>query len=285
MRTRTHGDVETWRCDACGAYTDEPLQVCSECQAKRLDGPILSSEKKARRNQKRGVKIAKTKQPRKKAIKSVKPPKSEEPVQDTLQENSKPLEAESDLATVVQPGSPAPPGIDDGIDMPQDSTLDDMPQDSTLDDNPNEFVVRPTDREAAPQDQLVQSLGESPEFTPPSESNAAGWFGDRLSLVYVNTPVPELIKRKLDIDFETFPAISIGRSPENVVVIPDAGVSRTHAELKKDGIRLILTDLQSSNGTYVYDGKEFQRVQDTVEVRPNALVKLGNGTILRIVTE
>src|SRR5262249_13366298 len=120
---------------------------------------------------------------------------------------------------------------------------------------------------------------------PLAESNPSESFADNFSLVYVNTPVPELIKRKFDLDFEAFPIISIGRSPENVVVIPDAGVSRAHAELKMDGSRLLLTDLQSSNGTYIYDGKEFQRVEDTTEVKTNTLVKLGTGTILRLVTQ
>ncbi len=276
MRTRTHSDVETWRCDACGAYTDEPLQVCSECQAERLAGPILSSEKKAGRSQKRGVKAVKTKQPRKKASKSVKPPKAEEPAQDTILENSQLPEAESDHATVTQPESPAPTEIDDSIDMPQDSTSD---------GNPNEFVVGHIDSEEYPLDQVLESPAESPALAPSLESNAAGSFGGRFTLVYVNTPVPELIKRRIDLDFETFPTISIGRSPENVVVIPDAGVSRAHAELRKDADRVMIKDLQSSNGTYIYDGKEFRRVETEAEVPPNTLVKFGTGTILRLVSE
>jgi hypothetical protein len=275
LRTRTHGDVETWRCDACGAYTDEPLQVCSECQAKRLDGPILSSEKKARRGQKRGVKTVKTKQPRKKATKSIKSPKNDEPVQDTIQENSKLPEAESDLATIVQAESPTSPEIDDGTNMPQDATSD---------DNRDELVVGPTDGEESHQDKEVEAIAELPGLDSFSES-AGRSFGDRFILVYVNTPVPELIKRKIDIDFETFPTISIGRSPENVVVIPDAGVSRTHAELRKDADRVMIKDLQSSNGTFIYDGKEFRKVETEAEVGPNTLVKFGTGTILRFVSE
>ncbi len=275
MRTRTHGDLETWRCDACGAYTDESLQVCSECQAKRLDGPNLSSGKKARRSRKQGVKTVKAKQPRKRGTKSVQPPKSEETVQDTAQDRSKFIEAESDLPTVVQPDSPTPTEIDASIPLPEDSTFN---------DNPNDLVFGPTDQEEASQDQAPpESLGESAGVAPPSEFSSESSFGDHFSLVFVNTPVLELIKRKIDIDFETFPTISIGRSPENVVVIPDAGVSRTHAELKKEGNRVILTDLQSSNGTYVYDGKEFRSVEGSLELQSNSLVKLGAGTILRLV--
>ena len=275
MRTRTTGELETWRCDACGAYTDEPLQVCGECQAKRLDGPILSSGKKTRRSRKPGAKAVKTTRSRKKSAKDVQVPKREDAPQATGQEESKLIEPESDLPTVVQPEPSEPPEIDYSIDPPQDSMLD---------DDPDGFVAEPTNQKASP-DEAPESLGESPGLAPSSESNIGGSVGDRFSLVYVNTPVPELIKRKIDIDFETFPTISIGRSPENVVVIPDAGVSRTHAELRKEGNRLILRDLQSSNGTYIYDGKEFRRVEVEGEVSPNSLVKLGTGTILRLVFE
>jgi hypothetical protein len=107
----------------------------------------------------------------------------------------------------------------------------------------------------------------------------------RYYLVFVNTPAQSLIKSKVPIDFEDFSVISIGRSPENVVVIPDQEVSRKHAELTIDGSRLVLRDLKSKNGTYLYNGKAFEQVSDSVEVKPNSLVKFGTGTIVRITSE
>jgi phosphoserine phosphatase RsbU/P len=43
----------------------------------------------------------------------------------------------------------------------------------------------------------------------------------------------------------------VGRTPENPVALPDAAVSRKHAELRVEGDKLILRDLGSMNGTFV----------------------------------
>ena len=107
----------------------------------------------------------------------------------------------------------------------------------------------------------------------------------RYYMVFVNTPAQSLIKSKVPVEFDDFPVVSIGRSPENVVVIPDQEVSRKHAELTMDGARLMLKDLNSKNGTYLYNGKEFQQVHDSVEVKPNSIVKFGTGTIVRLTSE
>ena len=52
-----------------------------------------------------------------------------------------------------------------------------------------------------------------------------------------------------------------------------------------DGDKLLLKDLKSSNGTFVYDGKGFRRVSDSVEVRPDSVLKFGTGTVVRLVRE
>jgi pSer/pThr/pTyr-binding forkhead associated (FHA) protein len=44
---------------------------------------------------------------------------------------------------------------------------------------------------------------------------------------------------------------TIGRRDDNAYVIPDARVSRIHAELRKEGNAVIVTDLGSSSGTKV----------------------------------
>ncbi len=107
----------------------------------------------------------------------------------------------------------------------------------------------------------------------------------RYYLVFVGSPAQSIIKSKVSIDFDVFPVVSIGRNPENVVVIPDQEVSRRHAELTVDGAKLILRDLKSKNGTYVYNGKQFEQVSDSVEVKPNSLLKFGTGTIVRLTSE
>lgn len=48
-----------------------------------------------------------------------------------------------------------------------------------------------------------------------------------------------------------FPPITIGREEDNGIQLNDERVSRFHAKLQEDGGRIILTDLESTNGTRV----------------------------------
>src|SRR6266567_2994699 len=131
-------------------------------------------------------------------------------------------------------------------------------------------------------EQVISSL--ITPFDAPSQSTPATGQ-TRYYLVFVGSPAQSIIKSKVSIDFDVFPVISIGRNPENVVVIPDQEVSRRHAELTKDGSKLVIRDLKSKNGTYVYNGKQFEQVSDSVEVKPNSLLKFGTGTIVRLTSE
>ncbi|TMI35562.1 FHA domain-containing protein [Candidatus Bathyarchaeota archaeon] len=127
-----------------------------------------------------------------------------------------------------------------------------------------------------------------PEPTPSGETtmpSSPHISGQRYYMVFVNTPAASLIKTKVAIEFDDFPTVSIGRSPENVIVIPDPEVSRKHASLHFDGSKMVLKDLGSSNGSFIYNGKEFERVSDSVEVRPNTVLKFGTGTIVKLVSE
>jgi predicted component of type VI protein secretion system len=48
-----------------------------------------------------------------------------------------------------------------------------------------------------------------------------------------------------------FPPITIGREEDNGIQLNDERVSRFHAKVQEDGGRIILTDLESTNGTRV----------------------------------
>ena len=104
-------------------------------------------------------------------------------------------------------------------------------------------------------------------------------------LVFVSSSASSLVKTRVFLNFDDYPVISIGRGPGNIVVIPDQEVSRNHAELSFDGDKLLLKDLKSSNGTFVYDGKGFQRISDSVEVREDSVLKFGNDTVVRLERE
>lgn len=54
--------------------------------------------------------------------------------------------------------------------------------------------------------------------------------------------------------------ISIGRAPENDLVIPDVRVSRQHAQLRAVGGRFVLFDLDSTGGTSLNGQRVFQHL-------------------------
>jgi hypothetical protein len=69
--------------------------------------------------------------------------------------------------------------------------------------------------------------------------------------------------------------LRIGRSETNDVVIPDASVSRQHAEAVElgDG-RFALSDLGSTFGTQVWDGQNWIAAKDT-EIRADTVIRFG----------
>jgi hypothetical protein len=68
------------------------------------------------------------------------------------------------------------------------------------------------------------------------------------------------------------PVVTIGRLPANVLALPHALVSRTHAELRVTPEAVILTDLGSANGSFV----------DNVRLPAQQPVQLAPGTVNRI---
>lgn len=101
--------------------------------------------------------------------------------------------------------------------------------------------------------------------------DVAGWYGEMATIslhviqglergqVYSNVRVP----------------ITIGREEDNAIQLNDERISRCHVKIQQDGERIILTDLQSTNGTRV-NGLP---VQMTV-LRPGDLISLGRCVLL-----
>jgi pSer/pThr/pTyr-binding forkhead associated (FHA) protein len=79
-----------------------------------------------------------------------------------------------------------------------------------------------------------------------------------------------LTERPVDSD-----EVSIGRSPDNAIVIDNPAVSHYHARVFKEEDRLMLEDFGSLNGTFVNG----QRVQ-MVTLKPGDSVAIGKHTIL-----
>lgn len=107
----------------------------------------------------------------------------------------------------------------------------------------------------------------------------------RYYLFFVNSPVASLVNSRLQLDFEESSTVAIGRDSGNAIVVPDQAVSRFHAELAMEDGRIFLRDLKSTNGTFLYKGTDFQRVQGSVLISPNSAIRLGTHTILRLMRE
>ncbi|HZY47752.1 MAG TPA: FHA domain-containing protein [Candidatus Bathyarchaeia archaeon] len=202
-------------------------------------------------------------------------PKPKEPRDETADfEAPKPEKTESDIAF------PEPPSFSTDTNEEKPELM------SEPTPEPTPFTMDTEEKKPEPSATEPELTPFLPTPTPFSQTPATKTTGTgRFYMVFVNTPAQSLIKSKVPIEFEDFPVVSIGRSPENVIVIPDAEVSRKHAELTMDGTRLMLKDLNSKNGTFLYNGKEFQQVHDSVEVKPNSIVKFGTGTIVRLTGE
>ena len=67
------------------------------------------------------------------------------------------------------------------------------------------------------------------------------------------------------------PVLSVGRTPNNRIHLPDNSVSSRHAELRLEGLDYIVKDLDSTNGTRV-NGEKIT----TYTLRRNDVLRFGN---------
>jgi DNA-binding response OmpR family regulator len=70
--------------------------------------------------------------------------------------------------------------------------------------------------------------------------------------------------------------VIIGRAVESDMVITSRRVSREHARLRREGWRVVLEDLGSTNGTFLND----ERVLDPVELRDGDRIHIGDVTFV-----
>lgn len=104
----------------------------------------------------------------------------------------------------------------------------------------------------------------------------------KIRVTFIESAVDSLKNTSIDLDITYFDSITIGRAPENIIVIPDITVSRRHAAIIKDANgAVVLVDLNSKNGTYVYNNGVFERVSK-VELKDGLVLRLGMYTIMRI---
>lgn len=70
--------------------------------------------------------------------------------------------------------------------------------------------------------------------------------------------------------------VTIGRALENDVVVTSRRVSREHARLRREGWRVILEDLGSTNGTFLNG----ERILNPAELRDEDRIRIGDVTFV-----
>ncbi|HKV74324.1 MAG TPA: FHA domain-containing protein, partial [Gemmatimonadales bacterium] len=104
---------------------------------------------------------------------------------------------------------------------------------------------------------------------PPAEAPAS--HGPPLATILVRTG--QLKGKRLPV---RVPVINIGRADYNDLTLPDDSVSSAHAKLQRREGVWVLTDLNSTNGSFV-DG---EKVNGEAMLSPGATLKLGDVSLL-----
>jgi uncharacterized SAM-binding protein YcdF (DUF218 family) len=77
--------------------------------------------------------------------------------------------------------------------------------------------------------------------------------------------------------FDLWSSATLGRAPDNTIVLPDASVSAHHAAIRRQQGQWWVEDLRSTNGTAVNDSW----VQGASPLQPGDLLRLGE-VVLRL---
>ena len=240
-----------WKCPVCGYENSDDALFCIKCGA-----------------QKPSEQTVVTPSPQPPAPTAPQPPSPTAPDQ-SVQPPSPP----------TPPPAPTAPSPDQSVQPPSPPTP--PPPPTTPPVPPAPQPPSPPTSPPAPTTPPAPTLAQQQVVVPPPTPQPTA----RYYILFINTPYSGLINQKVPLSFDIFPSISIGRSPENVIIVPDPEVSRRHAVISLENGELYIEDLNSTNGTYIYDGKLFQPIKGKQKIEPNSIIKLGNQTIIKIIKE
>lgn len=103
----------------------------------------------------------------------------------------------------------------------------------------------------------------------------------KLELIFVENPQNFMKDFRVVFDLSVIKEITLGRGPENIVVIPDPTVSRKHAVITVINNEALIKDLNSTNGTYVLENGAFHKITE-YRFQEETTVRLGYYTIIKI---
>lgn len=143
----------------------------------------------------------------------------------------------------------------------------------------------------AQEETKAESMAQPAQRAPPQVSSPPPSHGvmedsheesSFVEIQFVQSPLDDIIGKKVKLNLSIFPSVSVGRSPENVLQIPDPSVSRMHGKITHEGKEFFFEDSGSANGTYIFDGAKFNEIKEKTRIEEKTLIKLGEGTIVKV---
>ena len=143
----------------------------------------------------------------------------------------------------------------------------------------------------AQEETKAESMAQPAQKAPPQVSSPPPSHGvmedsheesSFVEIQFVQSPLDDIIGKKVKLNLSIFPSVSVGRSPENVLQIPDPSVSRMHGKITHEGKEFFFEDSGSANGTYIFDGAKFNEIKEKTKIEEKSLIKLGEGTIVKV---
>ena len=121
--------------------------------------------------------------------------------------------------------------------------------------------ARPSNPSSVTQTSIVSLVTHA----PPSPSPVSPSRSDTTVLVIVDG-------QKAGMTFPLPPSCTVGRAPDNSIVVPDQFISSHHARIYKSKKgEWVLEDLGSTNGTYLDE----KQIAGPVIIKPGQLIRLG----------
>lgn len=120
-------------------------------------------------------------------------------------------------------------------------------------------------RPSSPSSVTQTSIVSLVTHVPPSPSPVSPSRSDTTVLVIVDG-------QKAGMTFPLPPSCTVGRAPDNSIVVPDQFISSHHARIYKSKKgEWVLEDLGSTNGTYLDE----KQIAGPVIIKPGQLIRLG----------
>lgn len=139
-----------------------------------------------------------------------------------------------------------------------------------------EYEPAPADTADARQDSSRAQTPPAPLTSIPSSSRLSGGYLRLLGLLYNGSPWEYSIPMS---DLAQPGGVTIGRDRESShIVLPESSISRCHLRLELTDAGVVVTDMRTTNGTFL-DGRQLDPYEQQVPIKDGSILTLGDITL------